>query len=57
MPEYDDDWVPQNYVCLLKKTNELYHSTTYFTVFLISIQIFADVMETTDLVHVTKFVV
>ena len=57
MPEYDHDWVPQNYVWLLKKTIELYHSTTYFAVFLISIQIFANVMETTDLVHVTKFIV
>ena len=44
MPEYDHDWDPQNYVCLLKKTIELYYSTTYFAVFLISIQIFAKVM-------------
>ena len=44
MPEYDYDWDPQNYVCLLKKTIELYYSTTYFAVFLISIQIFAKVM-------------
>ena len=44
------------FVCL-KKTIELYHSTTYFAVFLISIQIFANVMETTDRVHVIKFIV
>ena len=45
------------YICLLKKPIELYHSITYFAVFLISLQIFTNVMETTDRVHVTKFMV
>ena len=54
MPENDHDWVHQNYVCLLKKPIELYHSTVYFAVFLISLQIFANAMETADCVHDTK---
>ena len=45
------------YVCLLKKPIELYHSTTYFAASLISPQIFINLMETADRVHVTKSVV
>ena len=44
------------YVCLLNKPIELYHSTTYFAIFSISLQIFTNVMETPDGVHVTKAV-
>ena len=40
------------YIYLLNKPIELYHSTTYFTIFLISLQIFTNVMETLDRVHV-----
>ena len=54
MPENDHDWVRQNYVCLLVKETELYHSVTYFAVFLISLQIFTNVIETAYRVHVTK---
>ena len=42
------------YVCLLNKSIELYHSTTYFAIFYISLQIFNNLMETPDRVHVTK---
>ena len=45
------------YVRLLNKPIQLYHSTTYFSIFQFSLQIFSNVMETPDLVHVTKFVV
>ena len=45
------------YVCLLIKPIELYHSTTYFAIFYISPQIFNNVMETLDRVHVTKSMV
>ena len=48
---------PELWMFALKKTIELYHSTTYFAVFSISIQIFYNVTETTDRVHVTKFIV
>ena len=36
------------YACLLNKPIELYHSTTYFATFYISLQIFNNVMETPD---------
>ena len=36
------------YACLLNKPIELYHSTTYFAIFYISLQIFNNVMETPD---------
>ena len=45
------------YVCLLNKPIELDHSTTYFAIFYISLQIFNNVMEIPDRVHVTKFMV
>ena len=45
------------YVCLLNKPIELYHSTTYFAIFYISLQIFYNVMETQDRVNVTKSMV
>ena len=45
------------YVCLLSKPIELYHSTTYFGVFAISLQIFTNVMETLGPVHATKSMV
>ena len=45
------------YVCLLNKPIELYHSTTYFAIFYISLQIFNNEMETPDRVHVTKSMV
>ena len=45
------------YACLLDKPIELYHSTTYFAIFFISLQIFNTVMETPDRVHVTKSMV
>ena len=43
------------YVCSLNKPIELYHSKTHFAIFYISLQIFNNVMETPDRVHVTKF--
>ena len=42
------------HICLLNKPIELYHSTTYFAIFSTSLQIFTNVMETPDLLHVTK---
>ena len=45
------------YVYELKKPIELYHSTTYFAVLLISLQIFTNVIEGADRVHTTKFAV
>ena len=45
------------YVCLLNKPFELYHSTTYFAILYISLQIFNNVMETPERVHVTKSMV
>ena len=63
MTENDHDWAQQNYVCflvrvfLLERSIALRHSTTYFAVFLISIQIFTNVMETADRVHVTNCIV
>ena len=45
------------YVSLLNKPIGLYHSTTYLAIFLISLQIFTNVMETPDRVHVTKSMV
>ena len=45
------------YVCLLNKPMELHHPTTYFAIILISPQIFTNVMETPDRVHVTKSIV
>ena len=45
------------YVCLLNEPIELYHSTTYFAIFYISLQILNNVMETPDRVHVTKSMV
>ena len=54
----DHDWVHRNYVCLLaKETDELYQSTIYFVVFLISLQIFTNVMESRGRVHVTNSIV
>ena len=43
--------------CLLTKPIDLYHSTTYFAIFYISLQIFNNVMETPDRLHVTKSMV
>ena len=56
MAENDNNWVHRDYmyVCLLNKPIDLYHSTTYFAVFSISLQIVTNVMETPDRVHVTK---
>ena len=45
------------YACLLNTPIELYHSTTYFAIFDISLHIFNNVMETSDRVHVTKYMV
>ena len=45
------------HVSLLDKPIELYHSTTYFTISSISLQIFTNVMETPDGVHVIKSMV
>ena len=45
------------YFCLLNEPIELYHSTTYFAIFYISLQIFNNVMETPGHVHVTKSMV
>ena len=45
------------YACLLNKPIELCHSTTYVAIFNISLQIFNNVMETPDRVHVTKSMV
>ena len=45
------------YVRLLNKPIELYHFTTYFAIFKISLQIFTNAMETPDIVHVTKSMV
>ena len=45
------------YVCLLNKPIEWHHSTTYFAIFFISLQIFTNAMETPDRVHVTKSMV
>ena len=45
------------YVCLLNKPIELHRSTTYFAIFYIFLQIFNNVMETPDPVHVTKSMV
>ena len=45
------------YVCELKKPIELYQSTTYFAVILISLQICTNVMEGADHVYVTKSMV
>ena len=42
------------YVRLLTKPIELYHSTPYFAIFKISLQILTNVMETPDRVHVVK---
>ena len=54
MAENDNNWVHLKYVCLLlNKPIELYHSTTYLP-FLIPLQIFTNVMETSDQVHATK---
>ena len=44
-------------VCLLNKPIELYHSITYFAIFLISLQIYNNEMETPNRVHVTKSMV
>ena len=45
------------YVCLLNKPIELNHSSTYFAIFYISLQIFNNVVETPDHVHVIKSIV
>ena len=45
------------YVCLLNTPIELCYSTKYFAIFYISLQIFNNVMETPDRVHVTKNIV
>ena len=45
------------YACLLDKPFELYHSTTYFAIFFIYLQIFNNVLETADRVHVTMSMV
>ena len=48
MPRSDHDWVHRNYVCLRVRSIELFCSTTYTAAFLISLQIFTNVIETTD---------
>ena len=45
------------YACLLNKPIELYHFTTCFAIFYISLKIFNNVIETPDRVHVTKSMV
>ena len=45
------------YVCLLNKLIELYHSSTYFAIFSMPLQIFTNVMETPDRVQVKKSMV
>ena len=45
------------YVCLLNKPIELYYSTTYFAISLMSLQIFSNISKTPDRVHFTKFMV
>ena len=45
------------YACLLDKPIVLYHSSTYFAIFYISLQIFNNVMDTPDRVHVTMSMV
>ena len=45
------------YARLLNKPIELYHPTTFFAIFYISLRIFNNVMETPDRVHVTKSMV
>ena len=45
------------YVCVLKKQIEMYRSTTYVAVFLISFQNFTYVIARTDREHVTKCMV
>ena len=45
------------YVCLLNKPIELYHSTTYFDISLIFLQILTDISESPDCVHFTKSMV
>ena len=45
------------HACLLNKPIESYHSTTYFAIVYISLQIFNNVMEKPDRVHVTKSMV
>ena len=44
------------YVCLLKKLIKLYHSTTYFVIFKISLDIFTNVVETPARVHIKSMV-
>ena len=45
------------YVCLLNKPIELYQSTTYFAISLMSPQIFTNISKTPDRVHFTKSMV
>ena len=45
------------FVCLLDNLIELHHSTAYFAIFKISLQILNNVMETSDCVHLTKSMV
>ena len=55
MSENEHGWVHQNYVCLLvKETDRFVSLHNIFAVFLISLQIFNNVMDTADHVHVTK---
>ena len=58
MPENGHDLFTRTmYVCFLKKPIELYHSTTYFAVSLISLQFFTNVIETAGRAYVTKSMV
>ena len=58
MTENNNNWVYQNYVCLLVKLIDWVVSLhNIFGHFLISLQIFTNVMETPDRVLVTKSVV
>ena len=58
MTENNNNWVYQNYVCLLVKlTDGVVSLHNIFGHFLIPLQIFTNVMETPDRVLVTKSVV
>ena len=58
MPENDRVWVHRNYVYLpVKETDWVVSNHNIFGRYLISIQIFTNVMKTADHVHIIKYVV
>ena len=59
MAENDNNWVDRNYACLLVKLTDWVVSLDdiFYQFFSISLQIFTNVKETPDGVHVTKSVV